>query len=106
MRSFRYAYNNSQLPRNGYIMSNDKLYKIKKGVVIKTYDLPGLNVDENISYLMDSSGILGSIPAWKVPENAEICIDIYGGFKSYKKFVLALIGIAVVTVVVKCAKKR
>ena len=81
MRNFRFTECYAELPRTGYIMSKDKLYQVKDGAVVRTYDLPGENIDENISYAMDSSGMFDTIPSCCIPDEATIFVD---GFELFK----------------------
>ena len=79
-RNFEFVTKCSEFPREGFILSKDKLYEVNKEVIYRCFDMPGENIDENISYCMDSSGMLGTIPACCVPADATIYVDCHNLF--------------------------
>lgn len=89
MRDFEFATKISELPREGYILSRDKLYQVDGDYIIKVFDMPGVNIDENISFLRDSSGVLGTIPSCCVSDDAVIYVDCHNLFNldSYYEFI-------------------
>ena len=81
-RTFEDVTRKEDLPREGFILSGNKLYEVDGNFIRRSFEMSEY-IDENMSTLLDTSGCLGGIPACCVPADAVIYVDRFNLFDEY-----------------------